>query len=282
MQDKISLSMRFLQKMIDYLVAFILHYVVRYRLEVISANLRGAFSYPSAKELRKDIHANYLYLSKILRQTIVKPGRHLLSRRMRMAPSPQLEHWLGQGKSVIVTFGHTGNWEWTGSFLGMRYPDQVCALYKKIKTPWLNTLMQKRRLSHVNYLIETKQMGELLRLIKRKPVLILMIADQNPGSAQSAIWAPFLGRNTAFVNGPEALALKYALPVVYISSLPGQDGSYDLACEQLYDGEEAIEAGMVMHRFAEKLEKNIQNKRSHWLWSHRRWKRTKPSDEIPK
>jgi len=76
--------------------------------------------------------------------------------------------------------------EWTGSYLGLRYPDQVCALYKKIKSPWLNALMHKRRMSHVNYLIETKQMGELLRLIKTKPVLILMIADQNPGSARAS------------------------------------------------------------------------------------------------
>jgi lauroyl/myristoyl acyltransferase len=42
-----------------------------------------------------------------------------------------------------------------------------------------------------------------------------MIADQNPGSDQGIVWAPFLGRDTAFINGPEKLATKYKLPVVF-------------------------------------------------------------------
>lgn len=283
MEEKISLRMRFLSGLADTLIAFILHYVVRYRLHVISDNLKGAFQYASDKALKHDVHANYLYLAKMLRQIVVKPTRRLLSKRMRMAPFPLFDQWLAEGKSVIVTFGHTGNWEWTGSYLGMLYPDQVCALYKKIKTPWINKLMQKRRNSHVNYLIETKQMGDLLRLMKKKPVLILMIADQNPGSAQGIIWAPFLGRNTAFVNGPETLAIKYSLPVVYVSSLPGHGSTYDLACEQIYDGREPVASGIIMQRFARALENNIQANRSHWLWSHKRWKRSKEADgAIPK
>jgi KDO2-lipid IV(A) lauroyltransferase len=158
----------------------------------------------------------------------------------------------------------------------MQYPDRVCALYKKIKSPIVNALMYRRRLSHVNYLVETRQMGELLRLMNKKPVLILMIADQNPNSAKGMIWAPFLGQNTAFVNGPETLALRYALPVVYISSAPARDGSYDLSCEPLYDGKETVAPGMIMQRFAAKLEKNIREHRSQWLWSHKRWKRSNP------
>jgi KDO2-lipid IV(A) lauroyltransferase len=273
--------MRFFVQMTDSLVAFLLHYVVRYRLGVITDNLKNSFAYPSGKALNEDIHSNYLYLARILRQIIVKPTSQLLSRRMRMGPCNSLDQWLAEGKSVIVTFGHTGNWEWTGSYLGMQYPDQVCALYKKIKSPLINSLMHRRRLSHVNYLVETRQMGELLRLIKKKPVLILMIADQNPGSAQGMIWADFLGRNTAFVNGPETLALKYGLPVVYISSLSASDGSYDLSCETIYDGKEVVSPGLIMQKFAEHLERNIQAHRSHWLWSHRRWKRSAPAVGLP-
>ncbi len=267
--------MRFLTGLADALIAFILHYVVRYRLRVIHENLQKAFPDVTGKALQKDIHANYLYLAKMLRQIVVKPTRQLLAKRMRMSPFPLFDQWLAEGRSVIVTFGHTGNWEWTGSYLGMLYPDQVCALYKKIKSPWLNKLMQKRRHSHVNHLIETKQMGDLLRLMKKKPVLILMIADQNPGSAQGIIWAPFLGRNTAFVNGPETLAIKYGLPVVYVSTLSGNGSTYSLACEQLHDGREPVGPGTIMKRFAHALEKNILAEKSHWLWSHKRWKRSK-------
>ena len=272
--------MLFLAKMTDLIVAFILRYVMKYRLKVISANLAGCFVYSDRKGLQNDVWQNYLYLAKILRQIIVVPGKRLLERRMHLIPNPSLDHWLNEGKSVIVTFGHTGNWEWTGSYLGVKYPDQVCALYKKIKSKKVNELMYNRRLSHVNYLIETKQMGELLRLMKKKPILILMIADQNPGSIQSSIFTSFLGRNTAFVNGPESLALRYALPVVYAYSAPRNDGSYAIECREIYNGQDHVEAGEITSRFASHLEKNILDYRSHWLWSHKRWKRKAP-DVLP-
>ena len=136
--------------------------------------------------------------------------------------------------------------------------------------------MYQRRLSHVNYLVESKQMSELIRLLQDKPLLILMIADQNPGSSKGLTWVPFLGRETAFVSGPENLALRYQLPVVYVHSAPRLDGGYELTCKLLYDGKEKVEPGVIMKRYADKLEENIKTFRTQWLWSHRRWKRTKP------
>lgn len=269
--------MLFISKITDFIVAFILRYVLKYRLKVIRANLEGSFNYKEPKDRERDVWENYLYLAKVLRQIIVTPRKRLLERRMHLVPNPSLDQWLREGKSVIVTFGHTSNWEWTGSYLGVKYPDQVCALYKKIKSQRVNDLMYNRRLSHVNYLIETKQMGELLRLMKKKPVLIMMIADQNPGSVQSSIWTSFLGRNTAFVNGPESLALRYALPVIYVYTAPRNDGGYAIECKEIYNGRDAVEDGEITRRFANNLENNIQDYRSHWLWSHKRWKRRPPT-----
>jgi KDO2-lipid IV(A) lauroyltransferase len=103
-----------------------------------------------------------------------------------------------------------------------------------------------------------------------------MICDQNPGSSKGNIWVPFLGRETAFVNGPENLALKFNLPVVYIHSSPMPDDGYALSCHTLYDGSAHVNQGEIMKRFANHLEQNIKEQRSHWLWSHKRWKRVKP------
>ena len=271
--------MPFFVKGLDFLVALVLRYILRYRLDVIRTNLRSSFHYETSQALHRDIFDNYRYLAKMLRQALVKPGKRLLERRITLVSRAITDRYLSEGKSVLVTFGHTGNWEWTGSFLGLLYPDQVCALYKKIKSRRVNELMYNRRLSHVNYLIEVKQTGDLIRLIKKKPVLVLMIADQNPGSDAGVVWTSFLGRTTAFVNGPESLALRYHLPVVYMSSLPTKKGVYELVCHEIYDGQEVVGPGTITQRFATHLEKNIRDHHSHWLWSHRRWKR-KPPREI--
>ena len=242
---------------------------------MIESNLMAAFNFSQKTDLESAVTKNYKFLAKMFRQILVTPGKRLLLKKIHLMPCPELEHWLNENKSVLITFGHVGNWEWAGSFIGLHHPDQVVALYKKIKSGYINSLMQKRRLTHVNYLVEIGQIGELLRLIRKKPLLVLMIADQNPGSDQGIIWAHFMGRDTAFVNGPETLALRYQLPVVYMDIQSDVHGHYVLNCIPIYDGVEKLEAGMLTQRFADHLEKNIKNNGMEWLWSHRRWKRNK-------
>jgi KDO2-lipid IV(A) lauroyltransferase len=265
----------FLSALVDTIVAFLLQHVLRYRKDVITTNLTSSLELSQKAELEDAISKNYRFLAKILRQILVHPSRRLLQKRLKLLPSPELDQWLLEGKSVLVTFGHVGNWEWAGSFIGLTYPDQVGALFKKIKSGYINRLMLRRRNTHVNYLIEIGQIGELLRLIRKKPLLVLMIADQNPGSDQGIIWARFLGRDTAFVNGPETLAMRYQLPVVYLKIDSVEKGNYQLSCVPIYDGKEVVEAGIVTQRFANQLESNIRNNGMEWLWSHKRWKRNR-------
>jgi KDO2-lipid IV(A) lauroyltransferase len=131
----------------------------------------------------------------------------------------------------------------------------------------------------MGYLIEGGKVGELIKLIKSQPVVVLMIADQNPGHDRGMIWTNFLGKKTAFINGPETLAAKYKLPVMYLHSSSKQDGGYDLTLEPIYDGVEQLAPGEITKRYANALERNIRLQRSEWLWSHKRWKR-KFQDEI--
>lgn len=259
--------------LLDGTVALILQYLLRYRRRVIRQNLENAFRYSRPGEIRRDLRAYYRFLAKVIRQTLVGPTTRSLKKRMHYVHHPALDTWLAEGKSVLITFGHIGNWEWAGSHVGLVYPDQVCALYRKIKNPWVDRLMYNRRSMQVNYLVEVGQIGELLRLMKRKPILVLMLSDQNPGNDQGIIWAPFMGRQTAFVNGPESLALKYRLPVVYMNIQPLPKGHYELRCETIFNGSEPVETGEITRRFAMALEKNIRHSRIEWLWSHRRWKR---------
>jgi KDO2-lipid IV(A) lauroyltransferase len=263
---------------IEWLMTFVLHRLIAYRLGVVRENIQRAFPDTPATELEERVKAYYRYLAKTIRQVLVPQSGALIKKRMPITPYQGIEDWLASGKSVIVAMGHVGNWEWAGSSVGFHYPDQVCALYKKIKSGFVNRLMKRVRSSHVNYLVEISQIGELLRLMKRKPVLVLMIADQNPGSDKGIIWSSFFGRDTAFVNGPETLALKYKLPVVYLHVESVGRWDYQLRFEVVYDGEETVVQGEITERFARALESNIRAYPAEWLWSHRRWKRIKPSN----
>ena len=265
--------------MLDHLLVVLLRDVVRYRINVIRANLKASFAYASDKELKRDINGYYRFLAKIIRQIIARPTKKLLTKRIQLKPYPQINQWLSVGRSVIIVSGHVGNWEWSGMFLGLQYPGKLCVLYKKIKSNMINQWMVKRRLPTLAHLIETSNTSELLRRISEKPLLVMMIADQNPGSDKGIVWAPFLGRETAFINGPEKIADKYKLPVVYLHSFSTPEGGYQYEFELISNGNEINSPGDITKRYASLLEKNIKQQRTEWLWSHKRWKRRKDAGE---
>ncbi|HJW28843.1 MAG TPA: hypothetical protein VJ508_06275, partial [Saprospiraceae bacterium] len=108
-------------------MAFLLQFVFRYRHQVIRKNFIQAFGSAERGELNLFFSRYYLYLGKIFRQIIVRQNKTLLVKRLSLDSIPEIEDWLTRQKSIILVFGHVGNWEWAGSFVGLKYPDQVCA-----------------------------------------------------------------------------------------------------------------------------------------------------------
>ena len=274
MTDGISLGMSLFNRIMDSALVFLLRDVTRYRFNVIRNNLKEAFVYDSESALKEDISGNYRFMAKIIRQVIFKASHKKLDKKLSIKPLPQLDEWLKEGKSVIITMGHIGNWEWAGVYLGMKYRGCVCALYKRIKSKTVNDLMLRRRELLDGYLIESGKMTDLIRLIKTKPVMILMIADQNPGHDRGIIWTTFFNKKTAFANGPETLSAKYKLPVLYLHMISLPEGNYQLEFKIISDGQHILNEGEIIKRYATLLEDNIRLQKSEWLWSHKRWKRT--------
>jgi KDO2-lipid IV(A) lauroyltransferase len=266
---------KLLQRLIECILTILLHRILRYRLAIVKDNLSRAFSLKDRKGLQRDVAAYYRYLGKIARQILLSPTQKRLKQHVSLHAYPQINDWLADRQSVIVVMGHVGNWEWAGAYIMMSYYEHACALYKKIKAKRINALLYRRRNLSAKFLVESGQMGELLRLMKRQPVVILMIADQNPGSDQGIIWTKFLGRETAFANGPESLSTRYKLPVVYAHIDPQPNGKYEVSFIPIYDGKETVSPGEITRRFATALENNILRHRHEWLWSHRRWKRNR-------
>jgi KDO2-lipid IV(A) lauroyltransferase len=265
--------MPLLPKILDALVVFVLRDVTRYRFKIIRDNLQSSFAYSDHRELRADISSNYYFLARILRQIVFKPSINLLNKHLKIKDKSQVETFLRQGRSVIVTLGHVGNWEWICLYMGLQFPGQTCALYKRIKSDRINSFMIRRRTIVKGHLIDGGKPGDLIKLIKSQPVVVLMIADQNPGHDRGMIWTDFFGKETAFISGPESIATKYHLPVMYLHNHSTQDDGYNISLEMIYDGESVPEPGEITKRYARALEQNISAQRSEWLWSHRRWKR---------
>lgn len=260
------------------MTGWLLRSVLRYRTETVRANLDRAFPALPEPERRSLMRRVYTHLARVIFETLADPSKAGLDRRIVYTPSPEMDHWVAQGQSVVAVMGHVGNWEWTGAYIGNIYPDHFCALYRRIKNPWLNRMQFARRSKHARYLLESRQTTDLLRLLKSTPVVLLLIADQNPGSDQGLDWVPFFNGPTAFTTGPESIAMRYKTPVVYLHSLPLPDGRYTFRWETIWDGRSPVGRGEITRRFADRLEANIREAPHAWLWTHRRWKRTPPPE----
>jgi KDO2-lipid IV(A) lauroyltransferase len=102
------------------------------------------------------------------------------------------------------------------------------------------------------------------------------IADQTP-SPEKAYWTTFLHQDTPVFWGTEAIARKLNYPVVYASVYKVKRGYYSIAAETLFEEPKDTKEGEISEAHTRKLERDIQQHPSIWLWSHRRWKHRRPS-----
>jgi KDO2-lipid IV(A) lauroyltransferase len=102
-----------------------------------------------------------------------------------------------------------------------------------------------------------------------------MASDQSPTNLSKAFWVNFLGRETAFLHGPETYAKKYDLPVIFVDIQRVKRGYYQLTLVLISDKPRETGEGEITKRYASLLEKAIYHQPENWLWSHRRWKHTR-------
>ena len=73
-------------------------------------------------------------------------------------------------------------------------------------------------------------------------------------------------------TGPEKLAKKFNYPVVYMNVRRVRRGYYEVFPELLFENPKDTVENEICEAFTKRLEREIMNDYSTWLWSHRRWK----------
>ena len=260
----------------------ILCYILRYRRRVIMDNLRRSFPDKSEKELRKICRGTYRNLAEQIINTISQSGvsDKTLMHRMRVTKAEQIRKEIGNRSAIILT-GHYGPWE-AGSTLSLVLPDQtLVAVYHKLTSPVADELMKRIR-THTNVeLVDMKRtMRHFVDNKDKRPMAMGLIADQNPVLRANMHWYKFLHQWTAFFEGGEVLALKYHLPVYYLSPRRISAGHYEGTLTLIYDGEEQVEPYTITERYVRLLENDINAHPEMWMWSHRRWKHTPPAELL--
>ena len=173
------------------------------------------------------------------------------------------------------------NWEWSALTLNQNIPHRTMALYKQLSNPKAEALMTKSRSRFGLELVKTTDGRDWMDRVSRegRPVAVIMGFDQSPSNPVKSWWTTFLNLETAVHYGMEQWAHRYDMAVVYASIRREAPWQYSLHYELVAEDVESLKEGEILNRCLAKLEREIHANPSQWLWSHKRWKHARPSDQ---
>jgi Kdo2-lipid IVA lauroyltransferase/acyltransferase len=270
------LPFRLLYLLSDF-VSFLLRKVFKYRKEVVYKNLRDSFPELGEKDIRKIGRQTYRNLADVFLEGIraFTMTRKQIRERHLILNAGILEPYFAAGKGVIVVTGHYCNWEWGSLSPALQTKVQNIAFYKPLKNKSMDRMVNRNRSRYGTILAPIRQTTSTFEAFRGKPVIYLMAADQSPSNREAAYWANFLGRDTAFLHGPEKHSRINNYPVAFVAIRRVKRGFYELDLETLVEDPAEFADGEITRLFAEKLEALIRENPANWLWSHRRWKLTR-------
>lgn len=260
-------------------VKWVFYYIIAYRKEVISKNISNSFPQLNPKQIKALSLQFYGYLTDQLVEFFygVSISEKEMLDRVQMVNEHYISDYLQAGTPVVLVAGHQGNWEWAIHRLALSN-NLYDVVYQKLNNPAFNqfTMDVRSRFPGVT-LLEKRE--SILATRERKDIArgICLAADQAPQKPESAYWTNFLNQETAFFTGMERFAREYNYPVVFVELIRKERGKYIMSFEPIANPDYTdLPKGEIIERFARRLEKSIIQYPEQYLWSHRRWKHTKP------
>jgi KDO2-lipid IV(A) lauroyltransferase len=112
-----------------------------------------------------------------------------------------------------------------------------------------------------------------------RPMCIGFISDQHPRANDQDHVTLFLNHPTAVITGPEAIARKIDMRVIYLHTVKESRGHYVTTLVPMADHAAETQKGELSDLYIRLLEQNIVENPAIWLWTHKRWKRTRKTWE---
>ncbi len=262
-----------LYKLSDFL-SFILRKFIKYRKEVVTDNLKKSFPDIGKNDLEKITGRFYQNLTDVILEGIKSftiSRKQVFARHHIMNPEI-LDPYIQSRRGIIAVTVHYGNWEWGTLSPGLFIKSKIVGFYKPLSNKRFDNFVRVSRSRFGTILTSIRETKRTFLANHGQPVIYIMAADQSPSNRKMAYWVNFLGRDTAFLHGPEKYARIYNYPVVYAAIRRVKRGFYELTLTILADDLAALPEGEITRRYAEHLESQIMEDPANWLWSHKRWK----------
>lgn len=273
------LPLRFLYLFSD-LLYYPLYYCIRYRRKVVRQNLCSSFPDRNLNEIVRIEKGFYSFFCDYLVETIklFSISKKQMRKRMQFEGLEQVTEAFNSGKSCSLYLGHYCNWEWISSLPMHLESTEICAqIYHPLENSTFDQLFLHMRGRFGAHSIE---MDETFRTIlgwnkKNQKNIVGYISDQVPGYNNIHYWTDFLNHDTPVFTGAERISRIADCTVFYLDICRTKRGYYKARLVKIADSLRTLPKFYATEQYFRLLESTIQREPQYWLWSHKRWKRTR-------
>ncbi|MHC9511894.1 lysophospholipid acyltransferase family protein [Kangiella sp. M94] len=183
----------------------------------------------------------------------------------------QLKETLSQGKGVLITGAHIGNWEVALYYLGSRY--KFHCMYRPPRQLEMDEVICKGRCKNSTTMVAGNSRGVmcLIESLKAGDVAAIL-SDQEPGR-RAGVFVPFFGKQALTMTLVQKVQQKSDAEVYQIAAIRNQQGSFDIYLEPLNmdSGMDELEYSTKINQY---LEQTIRRFPEQYQWSYKRFKTT--------
>ena len=260
---------------------FLIYYIVRYRRITVAKNLKNSFPEKNKKERVLLERRFYRHFSDYIVETIklASISQEELLKRANVRNPGLVYDLMDRGHTTfIMLMGHYANWEWfSGTTARFEGRATIYQIYRPLKNKAFDRLFTYIRTRFHSFGIKKNEaVRDLIHLKRNKtPVLVVFIADQTPSKANLHYWTSFLNQESAILTGPERMARKLDVPVIFADTQKTERGYYAVDLRLITEQPKETPEFWITEQYARLMESCIMRDPAYWLWSHNRWKHSR-------
>lgn len=261
---------------------FVLYYIVGYRKDVVLNNLKKAFP-EKDEQWHKAISKKFFkHLCDVFVEAlkIFSITEKDFKKRYTIKNPELVNQYFDKNQHVILVVGHYNNWEWFVMGDCMELKHHPLAFYQHVKNPFIDKKLQAARSRFGMTMVPTDSPKAMLQETSKGPAILYFGSDQAPRASQKSYWTTFLNQETGIQFGVEKMGQRLNAAIVFGALRKVKRGHYSMQYSLITDTPKDEAFGEITKKHAKALENLIKEKPEHWLWSHKRWKRSRPEGEV--
>lgn len=173
---------------------------------------------------------------------------------------------------AVFVSGHFANWEVMAAVICNR-PVDCLITYRALNNPHIDRKLNKVRHDYGIGVLTPKGLGtrEVMRALGKKRSVALL----NDQKFNQGLPVKFFGHDAMTAPGPSRLALKYGVPIVFVTTKRTGPARFKVTVHPPFmpddTGNTETDVRNCVERITELLEEEVRANPGQWFWQHRRW-----------